>query len=200
MAKIKRRDSRPKRISKKRFIIITEGSVTEKEYFRKLASLYKGVSIKAFSQRLQSDPGHVLALAQKKDVDIEEGDQLWLVVDYDNRAENDFKPLQVWVKEKAYRNLAISNPCFELWLLMHYEEARKIHTTSDCINQLKKTWKNYDKYIPHGVCTPTNIQKAIERAEKMEQIASLHILQRTGTTVYRLVKNIIKMNEQPLHK
>lgn len=50
---------------------------------------------------------------------------------------------------KKYSNIVIviiNNPCFEYWLLLHFEATSKFYTTySDLVKQLKKHLPDYDK-------------------------------------------------------
>lgn len=76
--------------------------------------------------------------------DIEDGDQVWALVDVD-RHESIKNAIQL-AREKKVR-LAISNPCFEYWILLHFEDcAPHISICSELISKcLNKYIPNYDK-------------------------------------------------------
>ena len=61
----------------------------------------------------------------KAEYATEEDDQFWLCIDKDHWAEPghiaNLRVVLQHCKQKGYR-VAISNPCFELWLLLHIEE------------------------------------------------------------------------------
>ena len=60
----------------------------------------------------------------KEEVATEEDDQFWLCIDKDHWADSGHIDNLVQVlqhcRQKEY-HVAISNPCFELWLLLHFE-------------------------------------------------------------------------------
>ena len=62
----------------------------------------------------------------KEEVATQKGDQFWLCIDKDHWADSGHIDNLVQVLQHCRRkgyHVAISNPCFELWLLLHFEEA-----------------------------------------------------------------------------
>ena len=55
--------------------------------------------------------------------EFREGDEAWIIVDVDTWDETEFSQLLDWTKEDPRHHLAISNPKFELFLIMHFERA-----------------------------------------------------------------------------
>lgn len=53
--------------------------------------------------------------------EFREGDEAWIIVDVDTWDETEFSQLLDWTKEDPRHHLAISNPKFELFLIMHFE-------------------------------------------------------------------------------
>lgn len=115
---------------KKVFYIFTEGSETEPKYFS-IFKTYSNISLQIKKHRTKSHPKHVLKRAEifLKEESLEAGDQVWLVIDHDDRPEEDFKKIKNWSdSDKEKYHFAISKPCFELWLLLHFDTADKIKT------------------------------------------------------------------------
>ena len=135
------------RQTRKRFIIACEGAKTERSYLRQLCD-------KLFSDKIflefppcKSSAGSVLQGMKKrlKSKDRDDGDQAWLVVDVDQNPESVLKELYQWPNQETGYGLALSNPCFEYWLLLHFDEGKSINTPSRCKEELQKHYSDYDK-------------------------------------------------------
>ncbi|MEL7161343.1 MAG: RloB family protein, partial [Bacteroidota bacterium] len=81
------------------------------------------VKVLGAGQDNRSSPEQTLlrAEAHLSDLQPEPGDQVWLVLDTDRWTE---KQLMTVSRACADRNwgLTISNPCFEIWLYLHYSD------------------------------------------------------------------------------
>lgn len=129
MAKTERRGlargrKKQTRAKRKRHLIVSNGKVTETEYFNFLITemdvrgsvLYRHIDgdplkvAKQLSRELDSDKKAVKA------GEIEALSSAWIVVDSD-----EFKNLAAAEREAKTKGvrLAISNPCFEVWLIDH---------------------------------------------------------------------------------
>ena len=110
----------------KLIIIATEGSNTEPAYFKDMASSKYFYNPRIHVEVLEregtkSAPEYVIeALNQFSDeYHYEEGlDELWLVVDTDDWGDEKLADIATKCQQKGYE-MAVSNPCFELWLLLH---------------------------------------------------------------------------------
>jgi hypothetical protein len=107
-------------------LVATEGRYTEAAYLELFqSSRLKIVPIPA-TERDDSAPQHVLgrmnAYVTENRIQWQEGDQCWLMLDVDR-----WKPfiLDAVCREAAQKGygLAVSNPCFELWLILHFADA-----------------------------------------------------------------------------
>ena len=86
--------------------------------------------------------------------------------------------------------LLCSNPCFELWLLLHYAEIMAQLTSDDCLNRLHATTRQYKKGIIANEMKKhlmENVTTATNRAK------SLVAYQNPSTTVYQLIEDLNKM-------
>ena len=86
--------------------------------------------------------------------------------------------------------LLCSNPCFELWLLLHHSDQSAPLTSAECVNRLSSFVKQYKK----GILEPEekqyllmNTPLATSRAKAMEPFTN------PSTTVYRLLEDLKKL-------
>ncbi|MCX7112199.1 MAG: RloB family protein [Proteobacteria bacterium] len=102
-------------------IIAAEGRETEKQYFAQFRDTRIQVKVLPTGEDNQSSPQHVIdrLTSYREEYQIGEGDELWVMVDVDR-----WKNLGEISREALQRDyqLAISNPCFEVWLLYHFQE------------------------------------------------------------------------------
>ena len=104
-------------------VVVTEGKVTEPEYLRLFHRLHGSPSATLVPVPLGADPRAVVERAaserssSRPDPDAE-GDSFWAMFDRDDHARFDEA-----VDLARARDIptAISNPCFELWAILHYE-------------------------------------------------------------------------------
>lgn len=111
-------------------VIACEGEKTEQRYFdsvkNQLDELGSAIKIEILPKRAGhlSSPKDVIEQmnAYKKEYGIKPTDQLCLVIDRDHQSwrEGEIADVARVASQKGYL-LALSNPCFELWLLLHYE-------------------------------------------------------------------------------
>jgi hypothetical protein len=184
------------------FIIATEGKETEPQYFQmfktNLQTQYlnevarREVLIRILETRKgDSSPKQVLdrAIGWVKKNPIKDDDEIWLVIDHDGRPEYLLDGLHTSCSNCGV-HLAVSNPQFEYWLLLHFEDGKKIKNRDDCINRLRQHMPSYDKVNFNVDKLKPGIREAIRRAkEKDADQCSWPTC--NGTTVYRLVEKIL---------
>lgn len=84
--------------------------------------------------------------------------------------------------------LLCSNPCFELWLLLHATERRSEIKTDDVVKELRKSlsiWKNYKKSEftkDQQTFLLSNMVNAINRAKGLKEF------QNPSTGIYKLIE------------
>jgi hypothetical protein len=118
-------------------------------------------------------------------------DEAWLVVDKDDWTDGQFRELQQWTKKNINYGLALSNPNFEYWLLLHFEDGKKIANSHECLMRLKKHLPNYKKDIDNKKFTLELIKRALERAKQRDIHQGNALPQIWSTSVYRLVEKIL---------
>lgn len=177
---------------KRLFVISTEGSVTEPQYFNMFNNDTTVLHVKVVHNGA-SDPGNLLKEMKKhlKKYDLEKNDQAWLVIDKDQWQETQISPLYTWSTTDEKYGFALSNPKFEYWLLLHFEEPSGISSSRNCSDKLNRHLPGYDKKIDDRKLRPS-ILTAIDRAKRQDSPPCRDWPRRTGTTVYRLVEELIK--------
>jgi len=97
-------------------IIAAEGEKTEKQYFSVFQSLRVQVKVLHTEEGL-SAPKHVFARLNeyRRAYDLKGDDQLWLVIDVDHWPQEMLSEIAAGSVQKRF-GLAVSNPCFEVWL------------------------------------------------------------------------------------
>jgi len=113
------------------------------------------------------------------------------VLDRDQWVEKDLKDLYNWSLEQDNYNFALSNPKFEFWLLLHFEDGDNITSSDCCSNRLKKYMPYYEKEIKSNIITLTNIAEACNRAKLRDNPPCSDWPKSNGSTIYRLVERIL---------
>lgn len=185
------RPTRTRRV-KKLFIIATEGAKTEPTYFKLFNSKDNAVSVKCIRGKDKSAPRHVLKRMREfiDKNDLLDGDEAWLVVDTDHWREEDLAALHAWSESEAHYGLAVSNPCFEYWLLLHFEAGSGAPDRNRCLARLRKHMPNYDKGNLEVGALESGIAEAVERARKRDRPPTPDWPRKAGSTVYRLVERL----------
>lgn len=194
----RRRFTRPlgTRRYKRLFVIATEGNKTEPQYFALLNE--EVVLVQVIKGQHDSAPKHVLNRMEEhlRKQRLLAGDEAWLVIDKDQWTQEQIGALHDWTQLHACRALAVSNPKFEFWLLLHFEDGAGVSTPQDCKQRLKRHLPNYDKGIGHGQISLLQVQDAIARAKRRDQPPCADWPRMSGaSTVYRLVENILMSDE-----
>jgi hypothetical protein len=175
------------------FVIAAEGSVTEEEYFNLFNGDQTVVKVKCLKGTKRSSPAQVLKKLTRflREQSLSDLDEAWVVVDKDEWADAELYALQSWSKKKENYGLAVSNPKFEFWLILHFFSAGGITTSRHCDDKLKKKFPGYNKHIERRQFTAANIKSAITKAKALDQPRCKDWPKGPGTTVYRLVERII---------
>lgn len=180
---------------RKLFVIATEGVKTEPQYFA-IFNDQLVIQVSCLKGKNYSSPAHVLKRMEKhlKQKGLKDSDEAWLVVDKDEWTDEQLTHLHAWSLEKDNYGFALSNPKFEYWLLLHFEDGTDIGSARDCSVRLKRHIPNYDKNIDTRKITRDQIKEAIRRARLRDSPPCTDWPRTYGTTtVYKLVENIISL-------
>ena len=110
-------------------VIATEGRKTEPQYFKGIKEKYrnKKIHIEIIEKDTNArSPKRVLEFLNefKKKYLLEHDDELWMVIDLDDWEDQNLSDCNSKCKQKGYY-IAVSNPCFEIWLLLHIKDIDK---------------------------------------------------------------------------
>lgn len=183
-----------KRPYRKLFVVATEGIKTEPDYFVIFDDHQNIIKVKCVKGDQKSAPEKVLKRMTDylKEEHLKKTDEAWLVVDKDQWTDIQLMELHEWVQQANNRGLALSNPNFEFWLLLHFEDGNKIESAKACLRRLTRHLPNYNKGIDTRLFTQQNIVDAIHRAKIKDNPRCKDWPRNPGrTTVYRLVENIL---------
>ena len=168
----------PFRDPKPTILVVSEGEVTEPEYLRGLQRACRNPRV---TIKLAEEHGVPMALvrAAKKYKEEARGranqeeddnlayDSVWCIFDVDDH------PAVGEASEMARDNrirLAISNPCIELWLLLHFSENPGMQHRDTISRILKNHVPDYDKHVDYATYS-AGYSQAVTRARKMDQDA-----------------------------
>lgn len=170
-------------------IIATEGQKTEKQYF----SIFRNPKINVVvipTTDGKSAPNHVLSRLDiiKNDYELNDDDSLWLMIDIDRIRDEQRSQICQKALQKGF-SLAISNPCFELWLYLHFVEIDDMNISC---SQLEKKLRNflggYNKSKLDLEKYKGQIHFAVERAKSLDTNPSERWPNSIGTHVYKIVE------------
>ncbi|MFJ1647676.1 RloB family protein [Streptomyces sp. NPDC088258] len=155
------------RRSRQRLLVVCGAKVTERDYVRGLRSQAKNGAVSVKVVEHPRSPSQVVSYAVKlRDAAPEEYDETWCVLDVD-----EFTDIGRAMADAARHRveIALSNPCFELWLLLHFVDHRR-HAPS-----FRHLVPHIDSQVPGGY-SKTNLdfrhyedtwQDAVRRAKEL---------------------------------
>lgn len=155
-----------------RILIVCGGVVTEPGYFEGLRQFHRNPAIKVEIKQKGVDPASLVRHAIRlRDNAPGSFDDVWCVVDVD---EFDLDPAVRLASQQGI-SLAVSNPCFETWLVLHFTE----HTAPlTCFAQahriLLKYVPDYSKARLDFARYADGVDKAAERAERLAERGQEH--------------------------
>jgi len=192
------RDSKRKLIQEKKVILIIceKGNQTERIYFKKFRNFRTSVIIIPTTKVTKPEKLIEYAIEKSK---MENYDSVWCVFDVDANSNQNIHQ----AKQLADRHdiqIAVSNPSFEFWYLLHYEDCRRALTNPELLIELSRVLPDYSKTDENTFYTIQQGQNcAISRAGKINEY---HIANGNGiytresnpsTQVHTLVVDIMKM-------
>lgn len=207
MGKARTRIRRPARrgpvlAPKHRLLVVCEGIVTEPQYLRGLQRWANNAGIvEIFIPNEQGDPrklveiakdyrSNAVAEATREGDDFLLFDEVWCVCDVDDHSR------LADARQMAHDNgieMAVSNPCFELWLLLHFRGDPGSHGRKSMRSMLAKFLAGYDKHLEFHSLSD-GVMEALKRARHLHKIAkeSGAPNRNPTTSVFRLVESILE--------
>ncbi len=121
---------------------------------------------------------------------LREDDEIWLVIDVDRYHEH--LPEVARLSVDAGYNLAVSNPCFEYWLLLHFRDPKRKYNSCKDVKksfsiEMEKDPNNKDGY--HAIFHP-KFKNACKRAKERD-VEDERWPNENGSRVYQIVERFI---------
>ncbi len=149
----------------------------------------------------KSDPSHVLErLRKRRDKEqLQPDDECWLVLDTDHNIEPNHRPNLITTIRDAQDEgikVALSFPCFELWLLLHHideEKAKSLWKCGDVESAIRSCLGEYNKTnLKPGHYGGGSAADAALRAERLDRTITTGDIPDSPTTrIYRLILAIV---------
>lgn len=188
-----------KREPKRRILVVCEGKVTEPEYFKAFQHEVRnrlvhveidkqaGVPLTVVNRAIDMD-GEAKAEAKRRREDDLKYDDVWCVFDVDEH------PNLTEALDLANRSgvkVALSNPCIELWALLHFQEQNEQIHRHEAQRALKAHLPRYDKVLDFDKMK-ASYEKAVERARSLQKKAEAtgDPIRNPSTAVYLLTELI----------
>lgn len=133
------------------------------------------------------DPETLVRKASKhRELRSNDYDEVWCVVDVDDY---DLDPARKLARERGIR-LAVSNPCFEYWLLLHFEEyLERCRNYAEVERRLRRHLPAYDKTRLSFADYVDGLDAAVRRARARCDHEREH-LNNPSTGVWPLVESM----------
>lgn len=157
----------------KSFLIVTEGTKTEVNYFKSFP-LYEEPEIRTVVLGTGTNTLSLVAEAKKivsrYAEDEKNFDEIWVVFDKDSFPNDNFDNAIQSAQASGFR-VAFSNECFELWYVLHYRDMQAPLLRTDYFQMLseylghdyeKNSSNMYEILLPYQ-------DSAIKRAEKLKE-------------------------------
>ena len=214
--RIRKTFTRPEGKKSARLIVIaSEGKDTESIYFDAVKENLCASNVHMEVLRRDSgnsSPEHVHRQLNDfmKEYSIEDDDELWMVIDRDRWPEAMLSRVAQLCSQNEQLHFCLSNPCFELWLLLHLEDVESFSEEEKrLLAENRKPGKSGDTWLKRrvrsamGIYHESNydtglliplIPTAMERAICLDTNPADRWPQSIGTRVYRLINSITDRN------
>jgi hypothetical protein len=188
-----------KRDPKHRILVVCEGKVTEPAYFRSLQHEFRnrlvhveiddqaGVPMTVVNRAIDLNKEATEEAKRNRDDNLKY-DEVWCVFDVDDHPR---LADAVRLAQESGVEVALSNPCFELWALLHFtDQSQQVHR-HDLQRTLRSFLPQYDKTLDfkrmHG-----GYVESVRRAESLQRTAEAlgDPGRNPSTGVYRLTERI----------
>ncbi len=183
-----------KRASYDRILIVSEGSKTEPHYLGEIRAHYRlhTANVQVQPSQFGTSPLHVVEYAEHlfvygdeaRDIQPRAFEQVYAVFDRDDHpsyhnalarmAALNGKLLNDAEQPVVFQAVA-SVPCFELWLLLHFEEVLAPLHRTEVYQRLRQYLPNYDKgQAGHYAQTCQHLAVATQRAAHLAELTTAH--------------------------
>lgn len=195
-------------------LIVTEGSQTEPKYFEHYRSRQTNIDIRVVGSHTKGGETDYLALIRKaveyqskNQLSVSNGDAVWVVADGDV---NYNTPDPIAAKDKLLSkaqkmadakgiHIALSNPCFEFWYLLHFQYTTKFFKDYPAVKNALTTYlPDYEKTGDVYSRLSAHTTNALQNAKRVEQYhlqngssKPFGIAVNPFTDIYQLVESLL---------
>lgn len=158
-------------------MIVCEGEATEPNYFEGLRRAHRLASANVeVTGRSDPDPLSVVEFGLERYHEDGDYDRLYCVIDREGRRDDRFKRARQELQSVRTRDTGIhgviSSPCFEYWILLHFEYSarRYAHPDSPCgkvVDHLREHFPEYEKGMDEIYdVTKSRLDQAVKRSKR----------------------------------
>ena len=191
-------------------MIVCEGKETEPNYFKEICQHHRlsSANVKVVPSEYGTQPQKVVNYAYDSCMKNNKWEKVFCVFDRDDHpnfsnaiesAMSKNRKLENDQGEKIEFYAIPSDPCFELWLLLHFEEFTAEISRSDLLKRLKK--EHLPEYEKSGgglfAETEDRLETAYTNASRISQNRNGSQVQNPFTAVDEVVKALMKLVLQP---
>ena len=184
-------------------VIVCEGAKTEQTYFKHYRDRGKNLKIETPNTK-KTDPIGLVKFARRQidryDLNIRSGDQIWCVFDADHNSDQQISTACQMASPDIH--IALSNPSFELWYLLHfaYDESRISNTDLAIrlrrhLSEFTKTQDVFSDLEPRRIDAIRNAKK-LNAYHKRRLVILRSTNSNPSTQVYRIVGTIQSMKDR----
>ncbi|MFN0075558.1 MAG: RloB family protein [Prosthecobacter sp.] len=180
--------------TKRLYVIPMEGAVTEPIYFSEFHPGRDG----GFRLKLLGNPNHKsrpLDVLQRL-IDYERRErpgpntEYWAVIDRDAWSAAELDEVSREIAKREDYHLALSNPCFELWLWLHLKPNRPFADRHDCQRSFCREWPEFAKGDYDAALLMPHVLRACESAKELNMTPDAKWPVEQASWVYRLVEKL----------
>ena len=195
------------RASYDRVLIVCKGSKSEPNYFKDIRAAYRlqTANVEVQPSRFGTGPIQVVQYARSlfesgdryKQIQPRAFEQIYAVFDRDDHqtyfdaltlAEELDGKLRNDNKQPVRFKAITSVPCFELWLLLHYEDVQAVIHRDEVMQRLKGYLSGYEKGMNSGFAlTRERLAIATLRAQTLSEKHSAYSVPEPFTAIHELV-------------
>ncbi|MGE0200206.1 MAG: RloB family protein [Candidatus Melainabacteria bacterium] len=139
-----------------------------------------------------NDPLSLVRFAERHQQNVK-ADYVWCVFDHDNISD-ELILKAVTIAQQNNINIAFSNVCFEIWMLIHFSDTtRCFHNKIEIEKELKKHIQNYQSNSHYFDLLRDKLPKAIQHAnELLDSVGQDHYNHKgnPSTSVVKLVSDL----------
>lgn len=212
--RIRKSFERPEGKKTARLIVIaSEGKETEKIYFNAVKnSICAGNVHMEVLERDSTDSSPDKVYTQLKQFQetyqLDDDDELWMVIDRDGWKPHTLAEIARLCNQSRFLHFAMSSPCFELWLLLHFEDVSLMSEDErQALQKNKRVSRRGDTWLKSRVRRAMGayhessydasrlmprVSTARDRAEALDINKTERWPSSIGTHVYRIIDSITK--------